>query len=98
MSTKALTKAAAKRQNLNDPSLLSALTNGGPLVWLSCLIMGLGNIAAGQFIKGLLFLAVEIGVFAFLCTRGGGIYWISMLPSLGDRPMHEVWNDDLGAY
>ena len=28
MSTKALTKAAAKRQNLNDPSLLTALQNG----------------------------------------------------------------------
>ena len=66
MSTKALTKAAAKRRNLNDPSLLVALSNGGPLVWLSCIIMGLGNIVAGQFIKGLLFLAIEIGVFAFL--------------------------------
>ena len=98
MSTKALTKAAAKRRNLNDPSLLVALSNGGPLVWLSCIIMGLGNIVAGQFIKGLLFLAIEIGVFAFLCTRGGGLYWISMLPSLGDREMQEVWNDDLGAY
>ena len=98
MSTKALTKAAAKRQNLNDPSFLAALKNGGPLVWLSCIIMGFGNIAAGQVIKGLLFLAVEIGVFAFLCVRGGGIYWISMLPSLGDREMQEIWNDDLGAY
>ena len=98
VSTKALTKAAAKRNNLKDPSLLSALANGGPLVWLSCIIMGFGNICAGQVIKGLLFLAVEVGVFAFLCTRGGGIYWISMLPSLGDRPMQEVWNDDLGTY
>ena len=98
MSTKALTKAAAKRQNLNDPSLLSALQNGGPLVWLSCIIMGLGNIAAGQVIMGLLYLAVEIGVIAFLCTGGGGIYWISMLPSLGDRPMQEVWNDETGVY
>ena len=98
MSTKALTKAAAKRQNLNDPSLLAALKNGGPLVWLSCIIMGLGNIAAGQIIMGLMYLAVEIGVFAFLCTRGGGIYWISMLPSLGDREMQEVWNDETGVY
>ena len=98
MSTKALTKAAAKRNNLKDPSLLSALQNGGPLVWLSCIIMGLGNIAAGQVIKGLLFLAVEIGVFAFLCTQGGGIYWISMLPSLGDREMQEIWNDETGVY
>ena len=101
MSTKALTKAAVKRnkaKNPNDPSLLTALKNGGPWVWLSCIVMGLGNIAAGQIIMGLLYLAVEVGVFAFLCTRGGGMYWISMLPSLGDREMQEVWNDDLGAY
>ena len=98
MSTKALTKAAAQRRDLKDPSFLSALKNGGPLVWLSCIIMGLGNIAAGQIIMGLMYLAVEIGVFAFLCTRGGGIYWISMLPSLGDREMQEVWNDETGVY
>ena len=98
MSTKALTKASAKRRNLNDPSLLYALKRGGPLVWLSCLIMGAGNIAAGQVIKGLLFLAVEIGILAFLFIQGGGKYWISMLPSLGDREMTEVWNDAKGIY
>ena len=98
MSTKALTKAAAKRRNLNDPSLLAALKNGGPLVWLSCIIMGLANIVNGQVIMGLIYLAIEIGVFVFLCTRGGGIYWISMLPSLGDRETTEVWNDAKGIY
>ena len=63
----ALTKAdiARKRLAFSD-SLASALRNGGPVVWLSCLIMGLGNIMAGQFIKGLLFLAIEAGVIAFL--------------------------------
>ena len=60
--------------------------------------MGLGNLIAGQFIKGLLFLAIEIGVIAFLVMRGGGIYWMSMLPSLGDRPMQEIWNEDKGVY
>ena len=94
----ALTKAAAKRKNLNDPSLLYALQNGGPTVWASCLVMGLANIVSGQFIKGLIYLAIEIGVIAFLCIRGGGLYWISMLPSLGDRPMEEVWNADKGIY
>ena len=94
-----LTKAAAARRKAADPTSLSAaLKNGGPVVWLSCLIMGLANILNGQIIKGLIFLAVEIGVIAFLTVQGGGIYWISMLPSLGDRPMQEVWNDDLGIY
>ena len=98
MSTKALTKAAAKRQNLNDPSLLDALRNGGPMVWLSCLIMGLGNIMAGQVIKGLLFLLVEIGVIVFLCLESGGFHWISLLPSLGDQVMGEVYNEKTGVY
>ena len=93
-----LTKAAARNVNVNDPSLLAALKNGGPIVWLSCLIMGLANIANGQIIMGLLYLAVEVGVIVFLTTQGGGIYWISMLPSLGDREMQEIWNDDKGIY
>ncbi len=99
MSTKELTKTAAAKQRKTDPtSLISALKNGGPVVWLSCLIMGLGNIFAGQIIKGLLFLAIEIGVIAFLVAEGGGLYWLSMLPSLGDRATEEIWNDDLGVY
>ena len=99
MSTKELTKNAVARQRKVDPtSLLSALKNGGPVVWLSCLIMGLGNIFAGQFINGLLFLAIEVGVIMYMTTRGGGIYWLSMLLSLGDRPTEEVWNDDKGIY
>ena len=94
-----LTKAAAARKKAGDPySLAAALKNGGPVVWASCLIMGLGNMLSGQFIKGLIFLAIEIGVIVYLTSAGGGIYWISMLPSLGWREMEEVWNDDLGVY
>ena len=98
MSTKALTKAAAKRQNLNDPSLLTALQNGGPMVWLSCLIMGLGNIMAGQVIKGLIFLLIEVGIIVFLALPTGGFHWISLLPSLGDQVMGEVYNEKTGIY
>lgn len=94
-----LTKAAAARQKAADPSsLVAALKNGGPMVWLSCLVMGLANILNGQIIKGLIFLAIEVGVVAFLAIPNGGLYWISMLPSLGWREMEEVWNDDEGVY
>ena len=93
-----LTKAdAARKRAKNSDSLAAALSCGGPVVWASCLVMGLGNILAGQFIKGLLFLAIEIGVIAFLATPNGGLYWLTMLPSLGWREMEEVWNDDLGV-
>ena len=99
MSTQELTKTAAARQRKTDPtSLISALKNGGPIVWLSCLIMGLGNILAGQFIKGLLFLAIEIGVIVFLTIENGGLYWLSMLPSLGDLETQKVWSDEKGVY
>ena len=94
-----LTKADAARKRMTfQDSLIAALRNGGPVVWLSCLIMGLGNLFAGQFIKGLLFLAIEAGVIAYMMTPNGGMYWLSMLPSLGWREMEEIWNDDLGVY
>ena len=99
VSTKQLTKAAAKRQmNVNNVSLSGALANGGPLVWLSCLIMGFGNLMAGQVIKALLFLAIEVAFIAFMVIENGGLHWLKLLPSLGDRVTEEVWNEDLGIF
>ena len=99
-----LTKAdaARKRVSKNPNSLTSALANGGPIVWLSCLIMGLGNIVAGQVIKGLIFLAIEVLVICVMVmpilpdmqgVAHTGIQWIQKLPSLGDTPDMEVWDD-----
>ncbi|MGN1016767.1 MAG: carbohydrate ABC transporter permease [Faecousia sp.] len=94
-----LTKTAAPRLKAADPySLTAALKNGGPVVWASCLIMGLANIAAGQLVMGLLFLAIEIGVIAFLVIPNGGFYWISMLPSLGWREQQKVFNEETFVY
>ncbi len=97
MSTKDLTKAAAaglgKKNNLTN-----ALKYGGPVVWASCLVMGLGNFAAGQILKGLIFLAIEIGFFAYMFIPNGGIHWLSLLPSLGDQETQEIWSDELGHY
>lgn len=78
------------KKALNAPSEFSkdytvrkAFAKGDIFTKLSFLIMGLGNIVRKQFIKGLLFLAVEIGFIYFLVAYG--ISNISMLPSLGDR-------------
>ena len=84
--------------NPKDPNLLYALQNGSPMVWLSCLIMGLGNIMAGQIIKGLIFLLIEVGVIIFLALPTGGFHWIGLLPSLGDQVMGEVYNEKTGVY
>ena len=96
MAIKEMTKPIAAYSKIGDSSLKAALTKGGVLVWLSCLVMGLGNFAAGQIIKGLLFLAIEAGFVYYMVNSG--FHWLSMLPSLGDTATQEVWNDDLGVY
>ena len=99
MSTKQLAKTAAKYQtDISKVSLLNALSNGGPWVWLSCLIMGFGNLMAGQVVKFLLFLAIEVAFIAFMVIENGGLHWLKLLPSLGDRATEEVWNEDLGIF
>lgn len=96
MANKERTKPIAAYSKIGPTNLLTCLKKGGPLVWASCLIMGLGNFAAGQYIKGLLFLAIEVAFVYYMATSGIG--WLSMLPSLGDTPTQEVWNEDLGVY
>ncbi len=97
MSTKDLTKAAVAGQGKKN-NLTNALKYGGPVVWASCLVMGLGNLAAGQILKGLIFLAIEIGFITYMVIPEGGLHWLSLLPSLGDQEQTEVWNDALGIY
>ncbi len=79
-------------------SVRKALKNGGPVVWLTCLVMGFGNIVCGQIIKGLLFFAIEVAIVVFMAIPSGGFYWISMLPSLGWREQGKVWNEEKFVY
>ena len=90
------TKLLPVYNRVGNNSLLSALKNGGVIVWLSCLIMGLGNFAAGQIVKGVLFLAIEAAFVYYMYTNG--LYWLYMLPSLGDTATSEVWSDESGVY
>ena len=87
-----------RQTNVSNVSLSTALANGGALVWLSCLIMGFGNLMAGQVIKALLFLAIEVAFVAFMVIPNGGLHWLGLLPSLGDRVTEEVWNEELFIY
>ena len=57
--------ANKKKSDFATPYTVSnALTKGGAAVKLSALIMGLGNIAHKQIIKGLIFFAIEIAFSA----------------------------------
>jgi len=62
----------------------------------SFLVMGLGSIARGQVLRGLIFLLFEIVFIFYMVTAGG--YWMSMLPSLGKIGPHEEYNAVLDSY
>ena len=82
-----------------DPySFGNAMKKGNAFTYLSCIIMGAGNIAHKQIVNGLLFLCCEIGYLWFLLKPYGGEYWISKLPSLGDTQQVKVWNDAKGVF
>lgn len=98
MSSNDLAKVAAAQQKNKPDTLIAALKSGNPLVLASFLVMGLANIAAGQLIKGLIFLAIEVGFIVYMAVPMGGAYWLSMLPSLGTVERIEVWNEEEGFY
>ncbi|HAJ65048.1 MAG TPA: sugar ABC transporter permease [Clostridiales bacterium] len=62
----------------------------------SFLVMGLGSMARGQVLRGLMFLLFEAVFLFYMITTGG--YWLSLLPSLGRIGPHEEYNAVLDAY
>ncbi len=70
------TQNALRKVDRKKYSLYNAIRNGGPVAWVSCLIMGFGNLAALQFVKGLFFLAVEVAFLFLMLKDNGGLYWL----------------------
>ncbi|MBQ4434656.1 MAG: sugar ABC transporter permease [Clostridia bacterium] len=60
---------------------------------LSFLVMGFGNLARGQILRGLLFLLFEAVFIGYMVLTGG--YWLSMLPSLGKVGPTKVYDEIL---
>lgn len=74
----------------------AAVKKGGAATKLSMVIMGAGNIAHKQIVKGFMFLAMEVAFIAFMVMSG--VHNLAMLPSLGDQQQSEVWNESKGIY
>ena len=55
----------------------------------SYLVMGLGSIARGQVLRGLLFLLFELVFIVYMVLPQGGIFWLSKLDNLGDNGPHK---------
>ncbi len=73
--------AVGLRDNLVD--IGQTFREGDWAAKASFLVMGTGNIAHGQWLRGLLFLLFEVVFVVYMIT--GGTYWLSMLPSLGKQ-------------
>ena len=76
--------------------MTKAITKGDAVTKLSMFVMGLGNLAHKQIVKGILFLAVEIAYLLFMIE--GGINNLYHLITLGGRAQEEVWNEAKGIY
>ena len=63
---------------------------------LSYLVMGFGCLARGQILRGLLFLLFEAVFVGYMIMAG--IYWLSMLPSLGKVGPHSTYDEIYDTY
>lgn len=97
MSMKSDKKKTKNGKDFATPYTLGAAIKKGNLATkLSFLICGLGNMLHGQIMKGILFLAIQIGFIVYMVTAG--VNCLMMLPSLGWLEQVEVYNEAKGIY
>lgn len=63
---------------------------------LSYVVFGAGNFLRGQIIRGFLWLSLECVFFWYMYNAG--LYWIQMLPSLGNVGPMKVYNEFFDTY
>lgn len=80
----------------NPYSLKNAFAKGSIFTRLSAVVMGLGNIVYGQIVKGLLFLAVEVGYILYMINYG--VSCLGKFFKLGGKQAVEVWDDAQGIF
>lgn len=92
-----LKKKRKKVKDFETPyTVLNMLKDKGVVTKLSMLVMGLANIVYGQIIKGLMFLAMEVGFIVFMVKKG--FEFLVDLVNLGGEPQQEVWNEAKGIF
>ena len=86
------------RANHNKKGIISALKYGSTPTRLSFLIMGFGQLARGQYAKGILYLLLQV-IYTFYMILFGGKYLLNLLSgNLGTRVSGEVWNETLQIF
>ena len=80
--------------NGRENGLRTALREGDLKTRLSFLIMGFGNLANKQIVKGILFLTVEAAFLLYMIQYGAQAIW--SLRNLGDTQQGWVYDETLG--
>ena len=70
--------------------IVSTFKNGDWKTRGSYLVMGLGSIARGQVLRGLLFLIFELVFIVYMVLPQGGFFWLGKLDNLGDQGVHKT--------
>ena len=96
-----IVKNIFKRKPSDFPTeytVTNALKKGDILTKLSCLILGAGNIARKQIVKGIMFLAVEIAYIYYMVMPTGGFFRLKELITIGSYESKKIWNEDDGVF
>ena len=80
----------------NVKDIWTTFTQGSWKTRVSFLIMGFGNLAAGQVLRGLLFFLMEAAFVFFMIF--GGANWLSQFGTLGTTATKEVYNPELDIW
>ena len=80
----------------SDAGIPQAFKNGDMITKISFFVFGLGNLVNRQIVRGLIFLALEIGYFVYLFSFGIGA--LGDFITLGTVEQGEVFNEALGYY
>lgn len=75
-----------------------ALKNGSVFTRVSFLVMGFGQIARGQFVKGLLYMLTQLGFALYMLFLGGKYVLHLFSGNLGSRLSGEQWNESLQIF
>ncbi len=86
-------KSGCKTVGTECADIATTFIHGDWKTKLSFLVMGFGNLARGQILRGLLFLLFEVVFIGYMVLTGG--YWLSMLPSLGKVGPTKVYDEIL---
>lgn len=89
-------KKAVNSADGQEITVKNALVYGDAATKCSAVILGAGNLARKQIIKGLLFLALEVAFFVFLIMKG--VAFLGDFVTLGTDTGGEVFNETKQIY